>query len=212
MGRLLTEYPFVLTLLAGTLIGLSAILVRRASPVIGSGFRWLSKLMAVSAILAYGWSFAWSWGVEPGQFFPGVVASPGPYSPRLIAPNQPSRADSLLQGLGALLILMGVSLAAWALSAWARRSLYRWPAWKISARPPYSILRRPLHLGLMVIGLGASLIAGTREAWICTLTWVAMMQVLLELSDWDERGRIPAAADYQRRTPRYLPRLPLRKR
>jgi protein-S-isoprenylcysteine O-methyltransferase Ste14 len=99
-----------------------------------------------------------------------------------------------------------VTLGLWGLSALGLRALLPQFGDRLETRPPYRHLRRPMALGAILAGLGATLIVETPAAWLCYLTWLVLASLLQELEEWELRGRVPAARAYQERTPRYLPR------
>jgi protein-S-isoprenylcysteine O-methyltransferase Ste14 len=180
------DYPFLLALLAASLAGVSAILLRRARRVFGQWLGWLAGLSSILAILTFAWSFGWAWIVE-----------------RPVEQGM----HPLTKIAALLLILMGTSLAGWAAMMHARRTIRSWNIRKLRNQLPYNKIRRPIELGAMLVVLGITLLIGTKAAWICYLISLVAIQVLLELNDWEIRVRDPVAAEYQRGTPRYLPDL-----
>lgn len=202
MGQVLLDYPFLLSLAAGLVAGISAVLARRAASALGSGLRWLAGLLTACAVVAFAGSFLWSWGWTGTRSLPGIVTSIATYA-------VPGRAPSALalgvDAIGWLIVGAGAALVCWGLAARTRAAVYLRSAQLFNRTPPYTRLRRPIALGLMVAGLGASIVAGTASAWLCLGVWVVCLQPLLELSDWEVASRVPAQREYQRRTPRYLP-------
>ena len=185
LGTLILQFPFLLSLLAGMLAGLSAVLLRRAALVLGSGLRWLAWLLTACSVAAAALSFVWSWSL---------------YQPPAGSGNP------LLTALGGLLGLAGVLLTLRALSVRGLRELYTWPAAKLENRSPYRQVRRPIGLGLMMVALGATLVVDTFPAWVCFFVWLILTHLQLEVEEWEMRHRLPGARDYLKRTPRYIPR------
>lgn len=185
LGTLILQFPFLLSLLAGVLAGVSAVLLRRATLVLGSGLRWLAWLLTACSVAAAALSFVWAWSL---------------YKPPAGSGNP------LLTALGGLLGLAGVVLALRALSVRGLRDLYTWPAAKLENRSPYRQVRRPIGLGLMMVALGATLVVDTLPAWVCFFVWLILTHIQLEVEEWEMRLRLPGARDYLKRTPRYVPR------
>jgi len=202
MGQVLLNYPFLLTLAAGFVAAFSAVLARRAAAGLGGGLRWLSGLLSACAVLAFVGSFLWSWGWTGMRSLPGIVTSIATYA---MPENAPSALATGTGVLGWLIVVGGVALACWGIAARIRATVYRRSAQRMGQTVPYTRVRRPVTLGLMGAGLGASIVAGTVSAWLCFGIWAVCLQPLLELSDWDLASRLPAERDYQRRTSRYLP-------
>lgn len=185
-GTLILRFPFVLTLLAGVLAGMSGALLRRAASALGSGLRWPARLLQAGSAAAAVSSFAWSWSV---------------YKPPAGSGNP------LLAVVGGIVVLAGAALTFRALWVRGLRELYTWPAAKLENRLPYRQVRRPIGAGLMAVALGATLIVNTSPAWVCFLVWLILTHFQLEVEEWEMRHRLPGARDYLKRTPRYLPRL-----
>ena len=182
---LFNDYPFVLPLLGGFIVGAGAYSLRWASLILCEKIWPVSWLLAGLATGSFLWSFSWAWGLEQ-------------------SPQSPSRL--FLVVLGWVGLVGGVSLVLWGLSALGMRAILPRPKDRIETQSPYSSLRRPMALGFSLALVGATAIVGTRPAWVCFLGWLVLSQILLELEEWELRSRIPAAKGYQDRTPRYLPK------
>ena len=183
------SYPFLLPLVGGLIVGAGAYSLRRASLILSEKLWPASWLLAGLSTGSFLWSFSWAWGLES-------------------SPEGSSRL--IVHILGWVSLLAGLSLAMWGLSALGLRAILPRPKDRIETRPPYNYLRRPMALGFILAALGATLVVGTRSAWLCFLVWLAFSQILLELEEWELRSRIPAARGYHERTPRYLPKGALR--
>lgn len=185
LATFLLQFPFVLTLAAGMLAGVSAALLRRTSAVLGSGLRWLGRILSLASVPMAICSFLWSWSM---------------YKPPA------GSADPLRMALGWLLALGGTALTLRALSVRGLGELDAWPAARLENRTPYRQVRRPIGLGLILLALGATLVVATVPAWVCFLLWLVLILFQLEVEEWELHQRLPAARDYLKRTPRYLPR------
>lgn len=202
MAQILLDYPFLLTLVAGFVAGLSAILARRAAPALGRGLQWLAGFLSSCAALAFIGSFLWAWGWTGMRSLPGIVTSLATYA---VPARAPSPFDVAVMAFGWLIVAAGAALVAWAAAARVREAIYRLPASRVGQTPPYTRVRRPMALGFMAIALGGSVLTGTTSTWICYGIWLVMTQILLELADWEAGSRLPARREYLRQTPRYLP-------
>lgn len=191
MPEFLLRYPFFFSLAAAAIAGASAFLLRRAALVLGAWPWRISWAASAGSSAGFAWSFHWAWDLET-------------------SPVQ--GAQILLVVVGWVTVLGGIALALWGLSALGPRALIPQLADRLETRPPYLYLRRPMALGGILAGLGASLIVATPAAWICFLTWLVLVNLLQELEEWELRGRIPAAGDYHARTWRYLPRRAVRRK
>lgn len=183
MIEALSNYPFLLALLSAMVIELSAILVRRAAQVLG-GWLWIvagGLSMIGSATLV--WSFIWAntpatSAIESGSVF------------------------SLL--VGSVLSLGGVVLLLRPLLILGRQAFLPWPTSQLIKEAPYDAMRRPMVLGMTVLAIGLPLATSQGAGWIWLGMWFVLAQPLLELEEWELRTRIPEAAAYLDRTPRYF--------
>jgi len=206
LASFILSFPFLLTVLAATIAGASGILLRRTATILSPALRVPAWLLLAASAAAYGWSFLWAWGWEAVSRPAGIVTGVATYGPAAFTLGHTSPVPLVEVIAGWLLVLGGVALAGWALSARMREWRFRWPARKRLALSPYARLRRPGPLALMLAALGATLIVGTGSAWICLLASLIGYSALLELGDWEARRRSPELADYYRSTPRYLHR------
>ncbi len=182
-NKLLSEAPFLLALVGAFLAGSSALLMRRASLVLGWRlwpFTWVLSAAGTAAIL---WAFSWAWSLED--------------------PLPPAAALHLLAWLT---LAGGIGLAGWAGLVLGRRALLPGPRDRLQTAPPYRHLRHPMALGWALAGLGASAIVGTRPAWVCYAIWLVLQWLLLLMEEWELRARLPAGPDYFGHTPRFIPR------
>lgn len=185
-GTFLLYYPFVLTLAAGALAGASAILLRRASAMVGAWLKGIALLLQAAAVIAFAWSFYWAYTiVEPSQ----------------------NTGFPVLAALGWFAILGGAALGVQALSVRGMSALRSWPAARVEGRAPYRHIRRPIGAAVFLLLLGATLIVDTVPAYACLGLAAVLLHALLELADWELRTRFPESRDYLKRTPRYIPRL-----
>lgn len=182
----LLEYPFLLALAGGFIVGISAVLLRRASAALGRFFWYLSWLFSLLSTFSYLWAFYWAWSSNPAEL---AETTPKPLS----------------IGLGWALLGVGLILVAMALAALGRRAILPLPADRLETRRIYGIIRRPMGLGWMIAGLGATLQSVGTAPWVCYAIWLVLVQVSFALEEWELRARIPAAEDYLKHTPRYLP-------
>ena len=183
MIEVLSNYPFLLALLGAMLIELSAILVRRAAQALG-GWLWIlagGLSMIGSATLI--WSFLWA--------------------------NTPA-TSALVRGniftllLGSLLSLSGIVLLLRPLLILGRQAYLPWPTTHLVEEAPYKAMRRPMVLGMTILAMGLPLVTTQSDGWIWIGMWFFLVQPLLELEEWELRTRIPEAAAYLDRTPRYF--------
>ena len=187
MIEILSRYPFLIALLGALVIELSATLVRRAAQTLGG----------------------WTWVLA------GILSDPRPGHPDVvIAVGEQPRYFGAAAG-GAINLVIGPLLASgrWSLGVprypGSRPTAYLpWPPTRLVHQPPYRSRRRPMTLGWAMLAAGLALTTVRIEGWIWLGVWVLLAQPLLELEEWELRRRIPDAASYLDRTPRYfkLPR------
>ena len=190
MVEFISLYPFVIALLAAALAELSAILIRRVAPTVGKWLWGLAGLLSVLSAAGLVWSFFWAATYSSPSSPPPVFA----------------------QVIGLLLAVSGVALLAWAVISLARQTLYAGPMTRLITKGPYSYLRRPMGAAIGLIALGLALLNNDQANWIWLLVWVVISLALFELEEWELKMRLPGAAEYLSRTPRYLPRFKIRLR
>jgi protein-S-isoprenylcysteine O-methyltransferase Ste14 len=181
--ELLSEFPFLLTLVLSLLAGLIAIALRRAAMVFGRWLRLLSRLMALCAYASLLYSFVWAW-TPPPSILPATRSAGTPWGWVVAAP--------------------GAALMLWSLISIGRRAVLSLSPSRFHGTPPYSLIRRPLELGIMLAALGVTVVKGTPAAWLCLVIGVLVANLLMEVRDREQLGRRGSA--YLRHTPRYLPR------
>jgi hypothetical protein len=183
-ARLLLDYPFLLALIGGFIVGASAVLLRRASAVLGRIFWYLSWLFSLLSTLSYLWAFYWAW---------------------ISIDSAEHSINMLLVALGWILLGIGLAIVILGLVALGRRAYLPFPSDRLETRRIYAYIRRPMGLGWMIVGLGATLQVGGVAPWVCYAVWLVLAHISFELEEWELRARIPAAGEYLRQTPRYLP-------
>lgn len=184
MFDLISDNPFILAIVAGAVAEASAILLRRIAPVFGSWCWWLSRGLTLFAYLSLTWSLYWA--------IREAIDPLATYNPLVVV-------------IGGISLLLGIVLIAWAMFVLGRRTFLAWPGDKLETRPPYRHLRRPMGLGVIFLGLGVAVILNTGSTWIWLLMWLIGSLLLYELEEWELRQRIPAAKEYHKKTPRYVP-------
>jgi protein-S-isoprenylcysteine O-methyltransferase Ste14 len=182
---ILEDFPFTLPCTGAFLVGAGSVFVRKSAPVLSLKLWPLSWLLSLLSSLGFLWSFVWAWGIGAGSDW---VWQP------------------LLMVLGWILLLAGLGLFLWALSAIGMRAIVPRPTDRLERRPPFHRIRRPMGLSFIAATLGATLIVNSIQAWTCFVLWGLLVSVLLELEEWELASRIPAAGEYFRSTPRYIPR------
>jgi hypothetical protein len=193
--RWLGEFPFLIAVAAGALAYACGLMLRRGLALAGGtrppawpadGLRGLGVLSWLAAFL-----WAWSLGPRPGRF--GVITTLGTFSPAALSSKELTTA--------------GLALTiAWSLAARIRNGLFGKSPDRLAQRPPYHRVRRPMTMGVGVVLLGATLLAGTFAAWVCLLTVTLAALVLQEIDERESRARLPWLAEQHRRIPRFLPR------
>lgn len=205
LARLITDFPFVLPLLASLVGAASAVLLRRAAPVVG---RWAAQIGGVLWVLSLAvnlWSLVWAYSLRLGAGAPGMVTSFGTYG--VLGPDGGDPGVSLFQLLSGLAALAaGGWLTVWVLRERARLGLVSTPLPELVERLPYRRLRRPGTGGLTLLALGLTILAESLPLWIWYVLWLPTALILAELAEWEQRRRYPELADYFRHTPRFLPR------
>jgi hypothetical protein len=181
--EILKDYPFLLALIGSLVIELSAILVRRAAQVLG-GWLWiLAGVLSTAGIVTLLWSFLWANTIEP-----------------LVYPH-----DSLINIIiGPFLILSGIVILVRSVLILGRQAFLPWPRTHLVVHAPYHARRRPMMVGMAMLAIGVSITTMQIQGWIWFGVWFLLAQPLAELEEWELRSRLPAAADYLARTPRYF--------
>ena len=109
------------------------------------------------------------------------------------------------------LLFGGVFLGLWAVSAnrpgnFNIRPVPK-PGGELIQHGPYRVIRHPMYLSLMLVGLGTALMSMQAVAWI---SWTALVLVLTAKAVLEERAleqQFPEYKDYCRRTWRFFPGL-----
>jgi protein-S-isoprenylcysteine O-methyltransferase Ste14 len=206
--RWLGEFPFLIAVAAGALAYACGLMLRRGLALAGGtrppawpadGLRGLGVLSWLAAFL-----WAWSLGPRPGRF--GVITTLGTFSPAALSSKELTTAGLALTIACWLLMIAGAVLVAWSLAARIRNGLFGKSPDRLAQRPPYHRVRRPMTMGVGVVLLGATLLAGTFAAWVCLLTVALAALVLQEIDERESRARLPWLAEQHRRIPRFLPR------
>lgn len=202
MERFLPDFPFLISLLAGALACCSAVALRRVTAAFGAWANLLAGVLRTAGLAAFAFSFLWAWDLGASRLFSGVVSTFGSY-PRPIVQQE---ASPLVVGLGVVVLVAGLGLAAWGVHAkgWGAAFLVAPP--RREAKLPYARLKRPIGLGLMLAALGLTVLVQSLPLLVCLVAWLPLVLMLLELEEWEMGARFPAARDYLRRTPRYFPR------
>jgi protein-S-isoprenylcysteine O-methyltransferase Ste14 len=209
----LAGFPFVISLMAGAAAYAGGLLLRRGLALATDGRApgWPSAIMRGLGLVCMAASFAWAWSLQPRVGQVGLITTLGTYSPSALA------REALTPGLLArlvvscLFVLGGLALVGWALNARIRNLIVGHTPDRLAARAPYSRIRRPVTLGLGMGLLGGTLLAGTLGSWACLILAVALGWILQEFDDLDLRSRVAWVAEQQRRIPRFIPRLGLRR-
>lgn len=183
MIEVLSNYPFMLALLGSMVIEVSSILVRRAAQVLG-GWLWiLAGGLSIVGAATLTWSFLWANTPATGALVRGSIF------------------NSLI---GPLLSLSGVVWLLRALLILGRQAFLPWPTTHLVKEAPYDTRRRPMIMGMTMLAIGLPLTTTQIEGWIWFGMWFLLAQPLLEFEEWELRSRIPEAAAYLDRTPRYF--------
>ncbi|MDE1932837.1 isoprenylcysteine carboxylmethyltransferase family protein [Bradyrhizobium sp.] len=108
-----------------------------------------------------------------------------------------------------VLLLGGVLLGLWALSA-NRPGNFNIrpqpkPGGKLIEKGPYHMIRHPMYLSVILVGLAAALVSMQTVAWIC---WAVLVAVLAAKAILEEKAllqQMPEYSQYRARTSRFLP-------
>jgi len=204
----IAEFPFVLSLMAGAVAYAGALLLRRGL-ALAAGDRvpgWPAAILRALGLASVLASFVWAWTLGPSVGPSGVITSMGTYSPTALTRTILTPAVLTLTIGSALLIFGGLALALWALMARLRNGTYGRSPDRLAEWAPYRVIRRPMTLGIGLVLLGATLLAGTLTAWACLILAAGMVGVLQEVDDRELRSRVAWVAEQHRRIPRLIPR------
>lgn len=178
------DYPFLLALAAAAFAELSSIMLRRTSSILGARVWYSANALSGVSALGLVWSLVWA-------------ANQG----RMLLP----RDQSGLQVLGSLAMMAGAVLIFAAVRVLGSRTLFPARTANLETRPPYRFVRRPIGVGLALLGLGAALVSGSPPLWHWLGVWFILWQPLFELEEWELKARLPRAQAYFAQTPRYIP-------
>ena len=206
-------FPFVLSLIAGAVAYGGGLLLRRGLALATDGRApdWPSATLRAIGLIFMAASFVWAWSLQPRVGQVGLITTLGTYSPTALTRESLTPGQLAIVVGGGLLVLGGVALAGWALVARIRNSVLGRSPDRLADHNPYSIIRRPLTLGMGIVLLGATLLADTLGAWACLILGCGLGWILQEFDDIDLRSRFAWVADLQRRVPRFIPRFSLRR-
>ena len=108
-----------------------------------------------------------------------------------------------------VLLLGGVLLGLWALSANRPGNFNIRPqpksGGKLIEKGPYHMIRHPMYLSVILVGLAAALVSMQTVAWIC---WAVLVAVLAAKAILEEKAllqQMPEYSQYRARTSRFLP-------
>lgn len=176
---------FLIPLIMAFIGQTSVYLMRLTAPNFG---HWLYRLADVLAVLsgaALLWSLVWSLMSQAVRL---DVISP------------------LATLLGFAAVMLGVGLMLWSGFTLGSQTFIGRTSDEIVNRGPYSSLRRPMGVGLYLVGIGAALVSGKDAVWVWLGVYFVLSLLLFELEEWELRKRVPDAADYLAKTPRFIPR------
>lgn len=187
---MLESYPFLLIVVGGLLAGCSAVLLRRAGQTLGQWLEIPALASTAGAVAAFAWAIYWAWDLSP----------------------LPPPIPLIQSALGWALAMAGGLLAGWGQRARGWKPRRSWRPERDELRQPYRTIRRPIVFGLSTVLIGLAVLGGRPAVWLCVAAVLAAWNLILELSDWEQRHRLPACRDYMRRTARYIPFRRRRKR
>jgi protein-S-isoprenylcysteine O-methyltransferase Ste14 len=208
MAKWVGEFPFLLGLAAGCLAYACGVILRRGLALAGAGrpLTWPAETLRTLGMLSLLASFLWAWSLGPRIGSSGVITSMGTLSPAALAQQDLSLETLALSAGYGLLVLAGLALAVWSLTARIRNGVFGKSPERLANRPPYRSIRRPMTLGIGLAFLGATLLTGTLAAWACLVVAACLVWILQEIDDRELRSRIGWVAEQQRRIPRFIPR------
>jgi protein-S-isoprenylcysteine O-methyltransferase Ste14 len=176
---------FLIPLIMAFIGQTSVYLMRLTAPNFGRWLYRLADILSLLSALSLMWSLVWALMSQAVRL---DVISP---------------LETLLGFAG---VLLGAGLTLWSVFTLGGKSFFGGPADEIVDRGPYGSLRRPMGVGIYLVGVGAALISGKEAVWIWLGAFFVLSLLLFELEEWELRQRIPEAADYLTRTPRFIPR------
>ena len=100
----------------------------------------------------------------------------------------------------------GVALLGMALRAWAAGHLAKYQ--KLSTSGPFAHLRNPLYAGTMIVGLGFAISGARIGIGVLLVLFFALFYLpVIEEEERYLRSRFPDFAEYEKRVPRFWPKL-----
>jgi protein-S-isoprenylcysteine O-methyltransferase Ste14 len=111
----------------------------------------------------------------------------------------------LLDGLGWLLIIIGVLQILWSLLVIRLKAAAPSTADGLVNTGPYAWVRHPLYVGVYFELAGASLVRPTWPILLSCLLSAGWLYAQAVLEEQDLRQRLPAYAGYMQRVPRFIP-------
>jgi protein-S-isoprenylcysteine O-methyltransferase Ste14 len=182
---MIANNPFLFPLIMAFIGQSSAFLMRLTAPNFGNWLHRLADALSLMSGLTLLWSLAWSLMAQAVRL---DVVSP------------------LATLLGFAVVVLGAGLTLWSAFTLGGRTFFGSPSDEIVDRGPYGSIRRPMGVGLYLIGIGAALISGKDTVWVWLGVFLVLSLVLFELEEWELRQRIPEAESYLAQTPRFIPR------
>ncbi|MEZ5738865.1 MAG: isoprenylcysteine carboxylmethyltransferase family protein [Burkholderiaceae bacterium] len=125
-------------------------------------------------------------------------------------PVGPIRLDAWA-GLGWLLVALAIALGIWAIVAMRLDTFSVMPEpaprGRLCTRGPYGSIRHPMYSAVLLAGLGANLVHGTRWQWIGLLALAIVLVLKIRREENLLRQRFADYDAYGRRTGALLPNL-----